>query len=76
MQNLSKLHEMIEIRYQNPISATEQKKWMEYRIIMIKKLFMDGMLAYLNCFFLLTLFPSFHWNIIFFNFLVLSFEAQ
>jgi hypothetical protein len=28
MQNLSKLHGVLEIEHQNPISAIEKKKWM------------------------------------------------
>jgi hypothetical protein len=51
MQNLSKLHGVLGIGHQNPISATEQKKWMQYQSITIHKLFMDGMFAYLIFFF-------------------------
>jgi hypothetical protein len=50
MQNLSKLHGVFRIRHQNPISITEQKKWMQYENILIQKLFMDGLFAYLNFF--------------------------
>lgn len=67
MQNRSKLHGVLGIGHKNPISATKKKKWMQYQSIMIHKLFMDGMFAYLNHFFLLTLFASFKWNLICFN---------
>jgi hypothetical protein len=76
MQNLSKLQGVFKIRHQNSISAIEQKKWMQYQSITIQKLFMDDMCAYLNYFFLLILFASFNWNIIYIYFLVLSFKAQ
>jgi hypothetical protein len=77
MQNLSKWHGVFEIEHWNPINVTKQKKKDTISNIMISKLFMDGIFAYLNCFLLLTLFASFNWNLICFNvFCVLSFEAQ
>jgi hypothetical protein len=35
MQNLSKLHGVLIIGHQNPISATEQMKWTQYQNITI-----------------------------------------
>jgi hypothetical protein len=40
------------IGHQNLISVTKQKKWMQYQSIMVQNLFMDGMFAYLNYFFI------------------------
>jgi len=67
MQNFSKLHGVLRIRHRNPISVIKQKKWMQYQNITIQKLFMDGLFTYLNLFFLLTLFASFNWTLIFLN---------
>jgi hypothetical protein len=50
----------LELDIKNSVSVIEQKKWMQYQNITIQKLFMDGMYAYLNYFFLLTLFTSFN----------------
>jgi hypothetical protein len=55
MQNFSKLHGVLRFRHRNPISANEQKKWMQYQNIMIQKLFMDGLFAYLNLFFFVNI---------------------
>jgi hypothetical protein len=36
LQNLSKLHEVLKIRHQNPICAIKQMKWMQYENITIR----------------------------------------
>jgi hypothetical protein len=40
MQNLSKLHGVLIIGHQNPVSGTKQMKWMQCQNITISKLFM------------------------------------
>ncbi len=48
MQNLSKLHGVLRIEHQTPISVIKQKKWMQYQNIMILK----KIIAYLNYFYI------------------------